>query len=211
VSAVHKVIYITSPTGFNVRIRFALLFALVASAIGLFWHWMGRPVAVLASPLAQGQKLNCLSYAPFHNSQAALRSARCAFRTNRSNVRTYPASPAKITRIADKVGLKVLQGIWIGRNRAGGRLRLDCGSPACWLKAPELASAVDFMTIHILALLGGSAGHRCQGYRACARGAEEGRGYFWSGRRSGSARWAGRARGACATAPCLRLPIRLWC
>jgi hypothetical protein len=58
---------------------------------------------------------------------------RCAFRTNRSNVRTYSASPAKITRIADKVGLKVLQGIWIGRNRAGGRLRLDCGSPACIL------------------------------------------------------------------------------
>ena len=72
-SAVHKVIYVTSSTGFNVRmLRFALLFALVASAIGLFWHWMGRLVAVLASPLAQGQKLNCPSYAPFHNSQAAL-------------------------------------------------------------------------------------------------------------------------------------------
>jgi hypothetical protein len=73
VSAVHKVIYVASSTGFNVRmLRFTLLFALVASAIGLFWHWMGRPVAVLASLLAQGQKLNCLSYAPFHNSQAAL-------------------------------------------------------------------------------------------------------------------------------------------
>jgi hypothetical protein len=50
--------------------RLTLLFALVASAIGLFWHWMGRPVAVPASPLAQGQKLNCLSYAPFHDSRA---------------------------------------------------------------------------------------------------------------------------------------------
>ena len=108
-SAVHKVIYVTSSTGFNVRmLRFALLFALVASAIGLFWHWMGRQ-------------------------PGGLMISRRAFRTNRSNIRTYSAAPAKITRIADKVGLKVLQGIWIGRNRAGARLRPDCGSPACIL------------------------------------------------------------------------------
>ena len=50
--------------------RLILLFALVASAIGLFWHEMGRPSPVPASPLAEGQKLNCLSYAPFHGSQA---------------------------------------------------------------------------------------------------------------------------------------------
>ena len=50
--------------------RLILLFALVASAIGLFWHEMGRPSPVPPAPLAEGQKLNCLSYAPFHGSQA---------------------------------------------------------------------------------------------------------------------------------------------
>ena len=51
-------------------IRSVFLFLLVAASIGLFWYAMGRPVAMPPSPLAQGQKLNCLSYAPFHGSQA---------------------------------------------------------------------------------------------------------------------------------------------
>ena len=50
-----------------------------------------------------------------------------------SCIRTYSAARAqgKITRIADKLGLRVLQGIWIGRNRrrTGGRSRRPCCSP----------------------------------------------------------------------------------
>lgn len=108
--------------------RLILLFALVASAIGLFWHEMGRPSPVPPAPLAEGQKLNCLSYAPFHGSQAPfdqpLRIADEQIESDlkqlaevTSCVRTYSAARAqgKITRFADKLGLKVLQGIWIGR------------------------------------------------------------------------------------------------
>jgi exo-beta-1,3-glucanase (GH17 family) len=125
--------------GFNVHmLRFTLLFALVA--IGLFWHSMGQPVALPASPLAHGQKLNCLSYAPFHDSQAPYdrplhipdeqieRDLKQLAQVT-SCIRIYSAAPArgKITRIADKVGLKVLQGIWIGRNLAENRREIEAG------------------------------------------------------------------------------------
>jgi glucan 1,3-beta-glucosidase len=194
-------------------IRYVLLFALVASAIGLFWYGMGRPVAMPPSALAHGQKLNCLSYAPFHGSQAPfdqpLRIPDAQIESDlqklaevTSCIRTYSASRAqgKITRIAGKHGLKVLQGIWIGRNLADNRreiegalrlakrhpgviegfivgnetlLRGELGSGRIktyleevkrrsglpvtyadvwefWLRAPELAPSVDFVTIHIL-------------------------------------------------------------
>jgi exo-beta-1,3-glucanase (GH17 family) len=193
--------------------RLILLVALVASAIGLFWYEMGRPSPVPPSPLAEGPKLNCLSYAPFHGSQAPydqpLRIADEQIESDlkqlaevTSCVRTYSAARAqgKITRIADKLGLKVLQGIWIGRNLAENRREIKAGLQLArrhpgvieafivgnetllrgelgtdriktylqevrrrsgipvtyadvwefWLKAPELAPAVDFVTIHIL-------------------------------------------------------------
>lgn len=193
--------------------RLALLFALVASAIGLFWYGMGWPVAVPASPLAQGQKLNCLSYAPFHGDRAPfdrpLRISEGQIERDlkqlaevTSCVRTYSAARAqgKITQIADKLGLKVLQGIWINRDLAENRREIEAGLQLArehpgvieafivgnetllrgelgpdriktyleevrqrsglpvtyadvwefWLRAPELAPAVDFVTIHIL-------------------------------------------------------------
>ena len=194
-------------------IRLALLFALVAASIGLFWYGMGRPIAVPPSPLAQGQKLNCLSYAPFHGSQAPfdqpLRLPDAQIESDLQKlaevtacIRTYSAARAqgKITRFAGKQGLKVLQGIWIGRNLADNRREIEgamrlarrhpgvieafivgnetllrgeldadriktyleevkrrSGLPVTyadvwefWLKAPELAEATDFITIHIL-------------------------------------------------------------
>ena len=118
--------------------RLILLFALVASAIGLFWYAMGRPSPVRASPLAEGQKLNCLSYAPFHGSQAPydqpLRIADEQIESDlkqlaqvTSCIRIYSSARAqgKITRVADKLGLKVLQGIWIGRNLADNRREIE--------------------------------------------------------------------------------------
>jgi exo-beta-1,3-glucanase (GH17 family) len=194
-------------------IRSVFLFLLVAATIGLFWYGMGRPVAIPPSPLAQGQKLNCLSYAPFHGNQAPfdqpLRIPDAQIESDlqklaevTSCIRTYSAARAqgKITRIAGKHGLKVLQGIWIGRNLADNRREIEgalrlarrhpgvieafivgnetllrgelgaariktylegvkrrSGLPVTyadvwefWLKAPELAPAADFITIHIL-------------------------------------------------------------
>ena len=46
------------------------LFALIACAIALVWHGLGRPAAMPPSPLGPGEKLTCISYAPFHGDQA---------------------------------------------------------------------------------------------------------------------------------------------
>src|SRR3984893_12172711 len=51
------------------------LFALAAvSALGLWW-WLGAPVAMPVSPLAPGEKLYCVSYAPFRADQSPLDSS----------------------------------------------------------------------------------------------------------------------------------------
>jgi glucan 1,3-beta-glucosidase len=117
-------------------------------------------------------------------------------------VRTYSARgpQGRIARLAEEAGLEVLQGIWLGRNRADNRREIEAalkiarrhpdtvkalivgnetllrgelpqekvraylhevkrrsGLPVTyadvwefWLKAPELAEAADFVTIHIL-------------------------------------------------------------
>jgi glucan 1,3-beta-glucosidase len=192
-------------------VRLGLLFALVAAAIALVWTLLGRPVAVPAS--AETQKLNCLSYAPFRGEQAPymqplkLPDAQIEDDLRRlsevtSCIRTYSAAgtQGKITRIAGALGLKVLQGIWLGRNLADNRREIEAalrlarqhpgvieamivGNEALlrgelgpgriktyleevrrrsrlpvtyadvwefWLKAPDLAPSVDFVTIHIL-------------------------------------------------------------
>ncbi len=166
-----------------------------------------------ASPLADGEKLTCISYAPFHGDQAPfawwldIPDEQIASDLKRlapltSCVRTYSAMgpQGRITKLAGTEGLKVLQGIWLGRNRAENRREIEAairlarqhpgvvqafivgnevllrgelpaasikgymeevrrrsGLPVTyadvwefWLKAPELASAADFVTIHIL-------------------------------------------------------------
>jgi exo-beta-1,3-glucanase (GH17 family) len=119
-------------------IRPTLLFALVASAIALVWSLLGRPLPMPASPLADGQRLNCVSYAPFHGEQApfmqplVIPDEQIAEDLRRlsavtSCVRTYSAAgtQGKVTRLAAKQGLKVLQGIWIGRNLAENRREIE--------------------------------------------------------------------------------------
>ena len=189
------------------------LFTLIACAIALVWHGLGRPAAMPPSPLGPGEKLTCISYAPFHDDQAPftwdlrIPDEQIAEDLRRlsaltSCVRTYSAKGAqgRITRLAEAQGLKVLQGIWLGRNRADNRREIELAlklarrhpgtvealivgnetllrgelAPATvgtylaevkrrsglpvtyadvwefWLKSPELASAADFITIHIL-------------------------------------------------------------
>jgi exo-beta-1,3-glucanase (GH17 family) len=189
------------------------LFTLIAGTIMLAWYGLGRPAAMPPSPLSPDEKLTCISYAPFHHGQAPydwdlrIPDAQIAEDLQRlsaltSCVRTYSAKGAqgRITPLAEAQGLTVLQGIWLGRNRADNRREIEAAltlarrhpgtvkalivgsetllrgelSPAAvdtylgevkrrsglpvtyadvwefWLKSPELASAADFITIHIL-------------------------------------------------------------
>lgn len=193
--------------------RSILLFGLVTSIIVLVWCFLGRPVPVAVPAGGGGQWLNCLSYAPFHGEQApytpALRIPDEQIADDLRQlakvtpcIRTYSAAgvQGKITRMADALGLKVYQGIWIGRNLAENRREIEAalrlaryhpkavqalivgnevllrgelgpdklkqyltevrrrsGLPVTyadvwefWLKAPDLATSADFITIHIL-------------------------------------------------------------
>ena len=43
--------------------------ALTAVVIAGVWAWLGHPVSMPQAPLKPGEKLYCLSYAPFRGSQ----------------------------------------------------------------------------------------------------------------------------------------------
>ena len=113
----------------------AALFACAVAVIAAAWWWMGRPVAMPSSPLARGEKLYCVSYAPFRGTQSPLTPpinispeqidddlARLSKVTD--CVRTYAVEFGldRIAEIAKRHGLKVMQGIWLSGN-AGQKTR----------------------------------------------------------------------------------------
>jgi glucan 1,3-beta-glucosidase len=102
------------------------LFALSALVIGLAWAWLGAPVAMPESPVGRGEKLYCVSYAPFRGNQSPLDPStqispaqiaddleRLARITN--CVRTYSVDFGldRVAEIAGRYGLKVIQGLWL--------------------------------------------------------------------------------------------------
>src|SRR5262249_32039918 len=98
------------------------------AAIAGAWWWLGTPVAMPPSPLAPGEKVYCVSYTPFRGPQTPLDPttridpaqieddlARLAAFTD--CVRTYSIDHGldRVAEIAERHGLKVLQGLWLGR------------------------------------------------------------------------------------------------
>lgn len=115
-----------------------LALAVAAAAILGFWRWMGLPVAMPASPLAAGEKLYCVSYAPFRGRQNPLSSAthiearqidedlaRLAKVTD--CVRTYSIEHGldQVPAIAARHGLKVLQGLWLSSHPEKNQWQFD--------------------------------------------------------------------------------------
>jgi exo-beta-1,3-glucanase (GH17 family) len=114
------------------------LLAPVAAAIVAAWWWLGAPVALPASPLVAGEKLYCMSYSPFRGRQTpfdrTLRIdaaqidddlARLAPVTD--CVRTYSTELGldQVAGIAERHGVKIIQGIWLGRERARNRAEIE--------------------------------------------------------------------------------------
>jgi len=188
-------------------------FLLSAAAVAAAWWWLGQPVALSSAPLAPGEKLECVSYAPYRDSETPINlSTRIeAWRIEEDLkqlsavtgcVRTYSVHQGldQVAPIAQKLGMKVLQGLWLGREKPFNQVQIDGAiaiankypdtiravvvgnevllrgelSPASlaeivrevkrqvpvpvtyadvwefWLRSPDLVSAVDFVTIHIL-------------------------------------------------------------
>lgn len=118
----------------NSRVGAFALFVLTALAIGTAWWWLGRPVVLPPSPLAGGQKLYCVSYAPFRDGQdpliegtrvnATQIDADLTLLSKFTNcVRTYSVDAGldQVPEIAQRHGLTVLQGIWLSSDASKNR------------------------------------------------------------------------------------------
>ncbi len=179
-------------------------------AVAGFWLWRATPVPL---PDAPGGRIACLSYTPFRGEQTPfdpsliippkqIEEDLARLKTETDCVRTYAVNQGldQVVPIAEKLGLKVLLGIWIGVTAADNeveitravelarahpqaikgiivgnevllrkeqtaptlakylkRVKEATGLPVTyadvwefWLRHPELADNVDFVTIHIL-------------------------------------------------------------
>jgi exo-beta-1,3-glucanase (GH17 family) len=189
------------------------LFTLVAAVIVVSWWWLGAGVSMPPSPLDPGERLYCVSYAPFRGAQTPLDlSTKIAAQqidqdlaqlskiTDCIRIYSVDLGLDQIPEIAQRHGLKVLLGLWVSSfpdrtqyqlttgialankfpdtvravivgNEAllrgevsAAKLREYIASVKSQVKAPvtyadvwefwvrnrELASAVDFVTVHIL-------------------------------------------------------------
>ncbi|THF63418.1 glycoside hydrolase family 17 protein [Pseudothauera rhizosphaerae] len=129
--------YFDSP---STRWRILLAANLAALAGLLAWlAWQSRPVAMHDLHLAEGEKLQCVSYAPFHLPGQTPFDPE--LRIPRTQIAADLAALAKITacvrlysidqgldavpELARDLGLKVMLGAWIGRDKTKNAVELD--------------------------------------------------------------------------------------
>ncbi len=130
------------------------LSVLSAVVIGLFWAWLGAPVAMPSSPLAGGDRLYCVSYAPFRHNQTPFDLstriepaqieddiARLAKLTD--CVRTYSVDFGldRIAEIAGRHGMKVIQGLWLSSQPDKNRYQIET-TVALANKYPDVIRAI---------------------------------------------------------------------
>ena len=113
----------------SLRTPLALLLislSLIASA----WWWLATPIALPRAPIDPNAKLQCVSYAPFRDTQTPLvptthisaeqiEQDLTQLAKITDCVRTYSIENGldQVPGIAAKVGLKVMQGIWLGSSK----------------------------------------------------------------------------------------------
>jgi exo-beta-1,3-glucanase (GH17 family) len=191
----------------------AVFFALAAAGIVAAWGWLGAAVEMPASPLGPGDKLQCVSYAPFRGDQdpfgpdvpidpRQIEEDLVRLKPSTDCIRTYSVDHGldQIPEIAGRHGMKVMLGLWLSSLPDLSRhqietavalarrypdviqaivvgnevlLRGEMSAPDLvntiravkaqvsmpvtyadvwefWLRYREVATAVDFITIHIL-------------------------------------------------------------
>jgi exo-beta-1,3-glucanase (GH17 family) len=114
-----------------ISLRTPLAFLLISlGAIAAAWWWLATPINLARAPIDPGAKLLCVSYAPFRDAQTPLLpTTRIAPEQIAEDlaqlakisecVRTYSIENGldQVPALAAKVGLKVIQGIWLGSDR----------------------------------------------------------------------------------------------
>ena len=121
--------------------------ALLLTSLGMIaavWWWLATPITLVRAPIDPNAKLQCVSYAPFRDAQTPLIPtthigaeqiaqdlAQLAKITD--CVRTYSIENGldQVPALAAKVGLKVIQGIWLSSNRIknASQIALAVGLP----------------------------------------------------------------------------------
>jgi exo-beta-1,3-glucanase (GH17 family) len=119
----------------TMRARFGLatpllLFLLSMSIIVAVWCWLAAPVPLGHVAVDPVKKLDCVSYAPFRGHQTPWNSSvtispdqiaedivDLAGITNCIRIYSVENGLDKVPELASKVGLKVILGVWIGRDR----------------------------------------------------------------------------------------------
>jgi exo-beta-1,3-glucanase (GH17 family) len=107
--------------------------ALLLISLGMIaavWWWLATPITLARAPIDPDAKLQCVSYAPFRGDQTPLSPTTHVAAEQIAQdlaqlvkisdcVRTYSVENGldQIPELASKVGLKVIQGIWLGSNR----------------------------------------------------------------------------------------------
>ena len=112
------------------RTPLALLSLSLLAIVGVWW-WLATPITLARAPIDPAAKLLCVSYAPFRGAQTPLDPSTYIPADQIEQdlkqlaqisecVRTYSIENGldQVPAIAGKVGLKVMQGIWLGSNRA---------------------------------------------------------------------------------------------
>ncbi len=122
-------------------VPFRLSLALLALSIALiagFWWWMGRPIDMPPSPLAENAKVPCVSYAPFRRGQSPFTEtivipkeqidddfARLSKITDCVRLYAVDQGLQVVPELARKHGLQVMLGIWIGRKDIDNRKQIE--------------------------------------------------------------------------------------
>jgi exo-beta-1,3-glucanase (GH17 family) len=114
------------------------LFCISLSVIAAVWWWLATPVTLTRAPIDAAAKLECVSYAPFRNDQTPHDPALIVSPEQIAEdlgelakiskcIRTYSIDNGldKVPELASRVGLKVLLGVWIGRDRAKNALLIN--------------------------------------------------------------------------------------
>jgi glucan 1,3-beta-glucosidase len=126
----------------------------LAAIIVAAWGWLGLPVQMPPSPLAQGEKLNCVSYAPFRNGQTPLDTTThiaagqidedlALLASVTRCVRTYSTDLGldQVPEIARRHGLKVIQGLWLSGLPARNALEVQAAIDLA-KRYPDVIAAV---------------------------------------------------------------------
>src|SRR5947208_7271681 len=104
----------------------AALFAAVADVVAAAWALLGMPVEMPQAPVGPGEKLHCISYAPFRGEQHTfgpdvpidvrqIEEDLAQLKQVTSCIRTYSIDHGldQIPEVARRHGLKVMQGLWL--------------------------------------------------------------------------------------------------